>query len=157
MKRRKQITFDIDTNVAKQIFGEQNYTKVYADIRNFMDTERWKHVEGSVYMSDTAVENMDVFFLIGRLKNQYPYLTKCVREMHQTDVTKIHSLNHYFEYDGTPGRYERKQGQKENSSRRSPPHKPSVRNKLKQNKEVIKQLEKYDEIEKSHKTRGQER
>lgn len=157
MKRRKQITFDIDTNVTKQILGEHNHTKIYADIRNFMEKERWKHVEGSVYMSGGAVENADVFLLIGKLKEQYPYLAKCVREMHQTDVSKVHSLNHYFEYDGTPGQYERKQGQKENSDRSSPHHKSSVRNKLKQNQEVIKQLEKYDEIEKNHKTRGQER
>lgn len=61
MKKREQITFDIDTNVAKQIFGEQNYTKIYADIRNFMEKERWKHIEGSVYMSGKAMENIDVF------------------------------------------------------------------------------------------------
>ncbi len=36
MPRRKQVSFDIDTNVAKKIFGEQSYTKIYADIRGFM-------------------------------------------------------------------------------------------------------------------------
>ncbi len=32
MPRRKQVSFDIDTNVAKKIFGEQSYTKIYGDI-----------------------------------------------------------------------------------------------------------------------------
>lgn len=165
MKRRKQITFDIDTNVAKQIFGEQNYTKIYADIRNFMDKERWKHIEGSVYVSGTAVEDMDVFLLIKRLKNRYPYMDKCVREMHQTNVSKVHSLNYYFAYDGTPGQYEQKQQEQTKSNhKKSPPKKTSVRDKLKQNQEIIKRQEekqqeqvKHDDIEKSQKPRDRER
>lgn len=143
MAKRKQLTFDIDTNVAKQILGEHNYTHVYSDIRSFMEKEKWKHIEGSVYVSNVPIDNTDMFWMIQSMKEKYPYLTKCVREMHQADISKVHSLNHYFEYDGTPGR--------------SPPQKESVRNKLKQNQELIEQQKKHGEIEKNQKPRGQER
>lgn len=45
MEKRKQLTFDIDTRVAKAILGEQNYTNAYAHIRRFMENEGWIHKE----------------------------------------------------------------------------------------------------------------
>ena len=36
MEKRKQLTFDIDTNVAKEILGEKSYTTAYANIKSFM-------------------------------------------------------------------------------------------------------------------------
>lgn len=141
MVKRKQLTFDIDTNVAKKILGEQNYTNIYANIRRFMEKEGWKHIEGSVYMSNKPLDNGDVIYLIQDMKKQYPYLDKCIREMHQTDISKIHSLNYYLEYDGTPGRYEQNQEQKERGHSKAPPSKPSVINKIEKNKEIIKQQE----------------
>lgn len=152
MAKRKQLTFDIDTSVAKRILGEKSYTKVYADIRRFMKKVGWKHIEGSVYMSNRAIDNVEVAYLIQNIKKQYPYLEKCVREMHQTDISKIHSLNHYFEYDGTPGRYEQNQDQKERGHPKAPPSKPSVINKLEKNKEVIKQQARQEGVENRKRT-----
>ena len=40
-KSKKQITFDIDTNVAKQMFGN-NYTKVYDDIEHFFKQKKFQ-------------------------------------------------------------------------------------------------------------------
>ncbi len=150
MARRKQLTFDIDTNVARKILGEQNYTNIYANIRKFMEREGWKHIEGSVYMSNRPVDNGDVTYLIQDMKKQYPYLDKCVKEMHQTDISKIHSLNYYFEYDGTPGRYEQKQ--RDYGHKKAPPSRKSVINKLEKNKETIKQQERQEGMEKRKKT-----
>lgn len=157
MARRKQLTFDIDTNVAKKILGEQSYTNIYGNIRRFMEKEGWKHVEGSVYMSMQPMDNMAVAYLIKNLNEQFPYLDKCIREMHQTDISKVHSLNQYFSYDGTPGRYEQKTEQKENGHTKSPPPKASVLNKLTQNKEIVKQQEKHGDIEKIKRPRDIER
>ena len=105
MEKKKQLTFDIDTNIAKEILGEKNYTDIYKKIRKFMEGEGWVHIEGSVYMSQKPLSNMQIAHLVYNLNKKYPYITKCVREMHQADISEIHSLNHYFEYDGTPGKY----------------------------------------------------
>lgn len=164
MRKKKQLTFDIDTKVAKQIFGEQNYSRVYADIRGYMEGEGWKHIEGSVYMSTKSIDNSDMFWVIQNMIKRYPYLVKCVREMHQADISKVHSLNHHFEYDGTPGQYEQKQEQKGENHKKLPPKRSSVRDKLKQNQEIIKRQEerqkeqkKQGEIEKEQKPRDRER
>ena len=134
MAKRKQITFDIDTNVAKEILGEKKYTNVYAHIRRFMTKNKWEHIEGSVYMSNKPMDNSDILFLIKDMKKQYPYLDKCIKEMHQSDISKVHSLQDYFEYDGTPGKYAQLYEQKDNSNQKA---KPSVIGKLAENKAIV--------------------
>ncbi len=145
MPRRKQVSFDIDTNVAKKIFGEQSYTKIYADIRGFMGKKGWKHIEGSVYMSNHPMTNGDILYMIDEIKEKYPYLEKCVREIHQADVSNVHSLNQYFSYDGTPGQYEQQEN-KVDGHKREPPDKPSVRRQLVENKERVKKNEQNKDL-----------
>lgn len=145
MAKRKQISFDIDTNVGKKIFGEQGYTKIYADIRRFMRKEGWKHIEGSVYISGQPMNNIGVGYMIKELRKQYSYLEKCVREIHQADVSNVHSLNQYFSYDGTPGQYEQQEN-KVDGHKREPPEKQSVRRQLKENKEQIKKNERNKDL-----------
>lgn len=145
MAKRKQVSFDIDTNVGKQIFGDQGYTKIYADIRRFMKKEGWKHIEGSVYMSMHPMKNGDILYMIEEIKAKYPYLEKCVREIHQADVSNVHSLNQYFSYDGTPGQYEQREN-KVGGHKREPPDKPSVRRRLEENKERVKENERNKDL-----------
>lgn len=157
MAKRKQISFDIDTNVAKEIFGEQSYTKIYADIRRFMKEEGWKHIEGSVYMSGYPMINGDILYMIEEMKVKYPYLEKCVREIHQADVSNVHSLNQYFSYDGTPGQYEQQEN-KVDGHKREPPGRPSVRSRLEENKERVKEYEQSKDLgdrTKSHHNRDE--
>lgn len=105
MEQKKQLSFDLDTNILKQIFGDNSYTIAYKDVRNFMKNNNFVHIEGSVYVSELSMTNVDVLLLLGKMKKELPYITKCVKEMHQTDVGEIHSLNEQFEYDGTPGEF----------------------------------------------------
>lgn len=139
MVKRKQISFDIDTNVAKKILGEQNYTKVYGDIRRYMEKEGWRHIEGSVYMSNHPMSNGDILYVLDEIKGKYPYLEKCFREIHQADVSNVHSLNQYFEYDGTPGQYEKPVEKTAEGHERETRGKPSVRKQLEKNKALVKE------------------
>lgn len=116
MDKRKQLTFDIDTNILKKILGEKNYSNAYTQIRKFMENEGWIHIEGSVYMSKKPMSSTKVALLINDLKKKYPYLTKCIREMHQSDISNVHSVEHYFEYDGTPGKFAQKEQRQERDS-----------------------------------------
>lgn len=103
--KRKQLSFDIDTKVAKAILGKSNYIKAYIDVRSFMEQAGWEHIEGSVYMSKKSLSTTQVMHLLDDLIWEYPYLTKCFREIHQADISNVHSLSQQFDYDGTPGRF----------------------------------------------------
>ena len=123
MSKRKQITFDLDTKVLKQILGEKKYTQAYNNIRDFMEDNGFKHIEGSVYVSSKGMSSVAVAETLDELKVKYPYLDKSVREIHQTDVGKSHSLSNQFDYDGTPGKFKSKDKSQEQEQRQE---KPSV-------------------------------
>ncbi|MDD6489218.1 MAG: hypothetical protein PUG48_05325 [Clostridia bacterium] len=105
-KTRKQITFDIDTNVAKQIFGD-NYRKAYDDIERFFKKQNFQHIQGSVYVSKKPMYKFQLFHLIVTLTQQYPYIKKCVRDIVFGNTSKNNSLNKFFDYDGTAGQYKK--------------------------------------------------
>lgn len=128
MKNKKQLTFDVDTKIVKEILGERKYTAIYADIKNYMKKEGWAHIEGSVYVSEAPSSTTKVAALINGLLNEYPYISKCIRNIHQSDVSKIYSLAHMFDYDGTAGRFTNKEKKmslddflKENAETKSQP------------------------------------
>lgn len=101
---RKQIAFDIDTKVTKSILGN-NYTKIYSDIRAYMDKNGFSHIQGSVYISEKPMSTVLVTLKINELLQKHPYISKCVRDMTQTNVTAVSNLDALFQYDGTPGQY----------------------------------------------------
>ena len=118
-----------------------------------MRNEGWKHIEGSVYMSQKPLSNTKVLYLIDRLKKQYPYLTKCIRNMHQADISKTHSLEHYFEYDGTPGKFAQKEKveQKQNKGKRQ-----SVAKLLAEKKAIVENQKKQVSKNPKSKSHNQE-
>ena len=56
-------------------------------------------------MSNQPISNLKLSNMIDKLTTQHPYLNKCVKKMHQTDISNVHSLEGHFEYDGSPGIY----------------------------------------------------
>ena len=146
--RKKQITFDIDTNVCKQIFGEDKFRQPYKDIRRFLSANGFMHIEGSAYMSSHAMSNMEIAQLIDDMVEKHPYLTKCIREMHQADIGRSHSLKAQFEYDGTPGRFAQNDKQQAHSEKK----RSSVLVKLEEKKQVLAKREanQGDEPQRKH-------
>lgn len=102
--QRKQIIFDLDTNVAKIILG-QKYNNIYQQIRKYMLKNDFTHIEGSSYMSNKALSEFDLYNIIDGLIEEIPCLEKCCRDMRVTNISRVHSLNYLFDYDGTPGKY----------------------------------------------------
>lgn len=102
--QKKQIAFDIDTSVARAILGG-NYTKVYSDIRRYLECNGFEHIQGSVYVSKKPMSAVVVTLTINGLLNKFPYISKCVRDMTQTNVGNVSDLSLLFQHDGTPGKY----------------------------------------------------
>ena len=148
MRRKKQITFDLDTNVCKQIWGSDKFRQPYKDIRHFLDEKGFIHIEGSSYMSNRAMTDVEVVQLIRDMIKTYPYLTKCIREMHQADISRVHSLNDRFEYDGTPGKFAKKEKQSVQPEKK----RSSILTRLEEKKQVVAKREanKSDEPQRKH-------
>ena len=101
---QKQIAFDIDTKVAEKIFGS-SYRSIYFYIEDTMKKNGYKHLQGSVYQSNSPVGYMQVITLLERMIEKKPGLEKCFRDMRLTDITAENNLNYLFEYDRTIGKY----------------------------------------------------
>ena len=43
-RQRKQISFDLDTDVCKAILGEDKYTNAYKDIHRFLERKNFTHI-----------------------------------------------------------------------------------------------------------------
>ncbi len=102
-RTRKSITFDLDTNVTGQILGD--YHKAYSDIQRFMEKKGFLHPEYSVDESPVPMTYTQIRATIDDLLQEHPYLEKCVRDMRTTSIQTVHTLNHMFSYDGTPGEW----------------------------------------------------
>lgn len=101
----KQITFDIDTKVAKQIAGHK-YTQMYQIIQSFMKRNKFNHPQGSVYVSTRPMSYTDIVKLFRNFIHKYPYIAKAIRDINVTNVTKTRfSLNSEFTYTGHADEY----------------------------------------------------
>lgn len=101
---RKQLAFDLDTKVAEQILGS-GYGKVYTDLKNFFEKEGLEKIEKSVYATKKPMTYNDLANVIKSLKKEFPFMDKLVKEMHQTSISRHHSLEDFFHYDGTAGEF----------------------------------------------------
>lgn len=102
--RRRQIIFDLDTDVLRQILG-CSYRNVYKNIADLFVSYGFLHIQGSGYISNRNISNTEIFDMLAEMKERYPYIDKCFRDIRVADITDINSLNCYFDYDGTPGKY----------------------------------------------------
>lgn len=101
---KRQLMFDLDTKVTEEILGP-GYRKIYKDIEKYLKQYGFEHVEGSGYISNAEISDSKVFRILRNLKKEYPYLTKCVKDMRIADITSFNSLAKEFTYDGSPGIY----------------------------------------------------
>ena len=108
MYKRKIITFDLDTIVAEQIFGK-GYTDIYRKFGKDLHSIGFSRIEGSVYKSNHCIDDIDFINQISDILQSNSKLSQCIREIHFGDIPKFNSLNHLTNYDGTPGKYAKKE------------------------------------------------
>ncbi|PIE74183.1 MAG: hypothetical protein CSA19_01055 [Deltaproteobacteria bacterium] len=72
MAVRKVINFDLDTKALREHLGEAS--KGYYKIKRFMLKNGFTHRQGSGYISNDAMDEKDVRFLIEKIKPSMPWL-----------------------------------------------------------------------------------
>ena len=96
-KVRKEFTFDLDTNILKNIFGQKSYTRAYNELFNFFCKCRdFEHRQGSVYCSSNAMENYEVLKVAGELYQACPWIATALRRMDVADIGEIHELTEWI-------------------------------------------------------------
>lgn len=92
---RKAINFDLDTNALRKYYCQetgQRYTQAYTDIQRFMTHNGFVHRQGSGYVSSEPIDKIFVSYLILKMRQQFPWLTDCVKAMDVTDIGEQYDL-----------------------------------------------------------------
>ncbi len=96
---RKQIAFDIDTHRLRAVYGSSSWERGYEDIKRFMGKAGFQWRQGSVYVSDSGIAEMEVAKAMSTMIFKYPWLNLCMRDCTVTNIGKDFSLNYLFDKD----------------------------------------------------------
>lgn len=93
-KRKKQITFDLDTKLMndEKINPSNIYNKLEKQLKEF----NFSHVGGSVYKSDITLSQDDVNNIIGVIIINIPELSKYVKNFYVADIGIQYDLTNRF-------------------------------------------------------------
>ena len=100
----KQIAFDLAQELLKKHYPKpkvpypQYEKKAYKDLKRFFKSENWSHRQGSVYISNTALEDFEISILLENLSGKMPWLFRCINELDVTDIGERHSLKMELEW-----------------------------------------------------------
>ena len=98
----KAINFDLDTNKLKEKF--ENYTQAYNDVRKAFHKQGFEHRQGSGYVSDHPVTNLDVYVCVINIMIELNWLPNCVKKFDVTDIGDTYDMTdiiHNFEVNET--------------------------------------------------------
>ncbi|MCM1054027.1 MAG: hypothetical protein NC394_00770 [Bacteroides sp.] len=95
VKKYKAINFDLDTKELKKIYTKQTkkaFNTAYSDIEKFMLKNNFTHRQGSGYISNEPLSNIDVALLSLKLKSTFPWLLSCSKKIDVTVIEKQFDL-----------------------------------------------------------------
>lgn len=88
---RKNINFDIDTNMYTKITGKAAPTAYY-ELRKFLENNDFLHRQGSGYISKYPMKSYEISDMVTKMSQELPWLKPCVKEFDVTNVGKQFSL-----------------------------------------------------------------
>jgi virulence-associated protein VapD len=104
-RRYKAINFDLDTGRLRQVFGEKNRRKAYAQIKSFLAKNGFAHKQWSGYISLRPMSYGDVYDIVFKMIDQCPWLPACVNQFDATNVMSetdmMDAILHYGETRNT--------------------------------------------------------
>ncbi|MBW9213194.1 hypothetical protein [Bulleidia sp. zg-1006] len=97
---RKQIAFDLDTELLDSYYPSKSWRNAYSDIKRYMEENGFEWNQGSVYISKKSITNREAIEIFQDLLNEYDWLNLANRETTLTtakdselDLTKFCNRN----------------------------------------------------------------
>jgi virulence-associated protein VapD len=96
-RSRKQIAFDLDTNMLKNYYPKVGWQHAYDDIKRHMQNNGFEWQQGSVYVSLKPMDLVILDTVVTSVCINNPWLNVCMRDCVVMNIGKEHSLNHFFD------------------------------------------------------------
>lgn len=88
---RKAINFDINTK-AYETLTNRSAPIAYYELRIFLEKNGFIHRQGSGYVSEYSMNQMEIHLLARKMADELPWTKSCIREIDVTTVGKQYSL-----------------------------------------------------------------
>ena len=95
----KALYFDLHTHDLSKHYSKNNPNRGYAEIKEFLLQRNFTHEQYSGYHSNFKTTDMRIFRLIKLMKNEMPWLSKCVNKFAVMDVGENYNLMKLMDND----------------------------------------------------------
>jgi virulence-associated protein VapD len=96
-KRRKYISFDLDTKRLIEEFGENGRSGAYSKIMRFLTRNGFEHKQWSGYVSKEKLSYLEAYLMLDNLMDALPWLTRCTNSLDITDFMTESDAVSYME------------------------------------------------------------
>ncbi|WP_252911991.1 virulence factor [Aliihoeflea aestuarii] len=86
------ITFDLDTQILEQSYGNASWRNAYADIRNALRGHGFDWQQGSVYFGNDAVNAVSCVLAVQDLTRRFGWFRPSVRDMRMLRIEENNDL-----------------------------------------------------------------
>jgi virulence-associated protein VapD len=86
------ITFDLDTTILEQSYGNPSWRNAYTDIRNALRKHGFDWQQGSVYFGNDGVTAISCVLATQDLSRRFPWFKASVRDMRMLRIEENNDL-----------------------------------------------------------------
>lgn len=108
--QKKGINFDLNTEKLKKHYPKENWNNAYYDVRSFLESHGFEHIQGSGYHSKEPLSEMEAMGVLYRMARKFQWLNYCVSVCTIADVPETFDISHVFVREAE--RLEKKQNEK---------------------------------------------
>ncbi len=98
-KHLKALYFDLRVKDLERYFSEANPNGAYRKIQKFLENHAFLHVQYSGYHSKAKTTDLEIFDLVNKMRQEFPWLDKCLNHFEVTNVGVNHDLMQLFDND----------------------------------------------------------
>jgi virulence-associated protein VapD len=87
------ISFDLDTEQLKTLYGSSSSNNAYADIRRFLEKKGFEWKQGSVYFGDPSVDTVTCVLATQEMAREFDWFTSSVRDIRMLRIEENNDLD----------------------------------------------------------------
>ena len=93
---KKGLYFDLDTSALKKHYPKGDWHQAYFDIRHYLETHKFEHIQGSGYHSCLPMEETTAMKIAFSMYNFFPWLQSCVSICIISDIPTVYDVSILF-------------------------------------------------------------
>jgi virulence-associated protein VapD len=86
------ITFDLDTEILKDLYHNDPWNNAYSDIRRFLESNGFEHKQGSVYFALDDISATECIVVIQDMADEFSWLVSSLKDIRMLRIEENNDL-----------------------------------------------------------------